>query len=65
VWAALLGGAAPAPAEAGSDVRMRNPLAGEDSLDSRERRFYAAPQPALPPKEMGAPAQLFTRPGPA
>ena len=52
-------------AAAGSEVRMRSPLGGETSLDAREPRFYAAPQPPLPPKETGTPAQLFTRPDPA
>jgi hypothetical protein len=32
------------------DVRMRQPF--ESSLDPREPKFYAAPQPSLPPKPM-------------
>lgn len=51
-------------AAAGTEVRMRSPLDGEASLDAREPRFYAAPQPPLPPKEISAPAQLLTRPDP-
>lgn len=38
----------------GSAVRMRLPF--EPSLDDREPRFHAPPQPALPPKESPAPA---------
>lgn len=60
-----LQGAEREAAETGTDVRMRSPLGGEASLDTREPRFYAAPQPPLPPKEIGVPAQLFTRPDPA
>ena len=35
--------------ENGGDVRMRLPF--EPSWDDRESRFYAIPQPALPPKD--------------
>lgn len=38
----------------GSDLRMRRPFAS--SLDERERRFYAAPQPVPPPKGAAADA---------
>jgi hypothetical protein len=41
-------------------VRMRLPF--EPSLDDREPRFYAMPQPALPPKDQThPPAQLYER----
>jgi hypothetical protein len=48
-------------AESGNgDVRMRMPF--EPSLDPREPRFYAAPQPALPPKPaQPSPAQRFAQ----
>jgi hypothetical protein len=48
-------------AETGNgDVRMRMPF--EPSLDPREPRFYAAPQPALPPKPgQDTPAQRFAQ----
>jgi hypothetical protein len=43
-----------------SEVRMRLPF--EPSLDPRRPRFYAAPQPALPPKPpQAAPAQRFAQ----
>ena len=43
-----------------SEVRMRLPF--ESSLDDREPKFYAMPQPALPPKDLGrAPAQVYDR----
>jgi hypothetical protein len=43
-----------------SDVRMRLPF--ERSLDDREPKFYAMPQPALPPKDSPhPPAQLYER----
>ncbi|HET6469771.1 MAG TPA: hypothetical protein VFG43_15460 [Geminicoccaceae bacterium] len=47
----------------GSGVRMRLPF--EPSLDTREPRFYALPQPALPPKdhERGTAAQRYVPPG--
>lgn len=51
--------AARAAEEQDSGVRMRLPF--EPTLDNREPRFYALPQPALPPKELldpPAPAQL-------
>ena len=39
---------------------MRMPF--EPSLDPREPRFYAAPQPALPPKpQQATPAQRFAQ----
>jgi hypothetical protein len=42
------------------DVRMRLPF--EPSLDDREPKFYAMPQPALPPKDpTHPPAQLYER----
>jgi len=43
-------------------VRMRLPF--EPSLDDREPKFYALPQPALPPKDRtDPPAQRFEAPG--
>jgi hypothetical protein len=43
-----------------SQVRMRLPF--EPSLDDREPKFYALPQPPLPPKDVGrAPAQVYDR----
>lgn len=47
----------------GSGVRMRLPF--EPTLDRREPRFYALPQPALPDKDTGraAGAQVYKRPG--
>ena len=43
-----------------SDVRMRLPF--EPSLDDRKPRFYAMPQPALPPKDQThPPAQHYER----
>ena len=48
--------------EQGGDVRMRLPF--EPSLDAREPKFYALPQPALPPKDHAAPGpQLYQPPG--
>jgi hypothetical protein len=45
-----------------SAVRMRTPF--EPSLDQREPRFYAPPQPALPPKDaLDPPARVYERPG--
>jgi hypothetical protein len=41
-------------------LRMRLPF--EPSLDDREPRFYALPQPALPPKPAPPPAQAYSRP---
>jgi hypothetical protein len=46
--------AARAAAERQSALRMRLPF--ERSLDDRDPRFYALPQPALPPKDAPAPA---------
>jgi hypothetical protein len=41
---------------------MRVPF--EPTLDGRERRFYALPQPALPPKDaLDPPAQVYQQPG--
>ena len=45
--------AARAAAERQSAVRMRLPF--EPTLDDREPRFYALPQPALPPKDAARP----------
>jgi hypothetical protein len=46
----------------GTQARMRLPF--EPSLDQRERKFYAPPQPALPPKDLAQPpAQVFEQPG--
>ncbi len=46
--------------ENGSHVQMRLPF--EPTLDDREPKFYALPQPPLPPKDMGhAPAQVYNR----
>jgi hypothetical protein len=43
-----------------SGVQMRLPF--EPSLDDREQRFYALPQPALPPKDLDdPPAQVYER----
>ena len=43
-----------------SDVRMRLPF--EPSLDDRKPKFYAMPQPALPPKDQThPPAQQYER----
>ena len=43
-----------------SGVQMRLPF--EPSLDDREPKFYALPQPALPPKDQPhPPAQLYER----
>jgi len=36
--------------ENGTGLRMRLPF--ENSLDMREPKFYALPQPALPPKDV-------------
>jgi hypothetical protein len=45
----------------GSGVQMRLPF--EPSLDDREPKFYALPQPALPPKdEVHPPAQVYQGP---
>jgi hypothetical protein len=46
----------------GGDVRMRMPF--EPSLDDLEPRFYAQPQPALPPKDHAEPGpQFYQAPG--
>jgi hypothetical protein len=46
--------------ESQSQVQMRLPF--EDSLDEREPKFYAMPQPQLPPKDLDRePAQLYDR----
>ena len=45
--------AARAAAERQSSLRMRLPF--EPSLDDRDPRFYALPQPALPPKDAAEP----------
>jgi hypothetical protein len=48
--------------EQGSGVQMRLPF--EPSLDDREPKFYALPQPALPPKDLlQPPPQLYEPPG--
>jgi hypothetical protein len=44
----------------GGDVRMRMPF--EPSLDDREPKFYAQPQPALPPKDHAGPGPQFYQP---
>lgn len=48
--------------ENGTAVRMRLPF--EPTLDPRKPRFYALPQPVLPPKDGGgpAPAKRFLQP---
>jgi hypothetical protein len=44
----------------GSGVQMRLPF--EPTLDDREPKFYALPQPTLPPKDFNdPPAQVFER----
>jgi hypothetical protein len=46
----------------GGDVRMRAPF--ERSYDDRERKFYALPQPAPPPKDQDDPGpQRYQPPG--
>jgi hypothetical protein len=47
-------------AEQQTAVRMRLPF--ERSLDDREPKFYALPQPALPEKPAPPPAMRFERP---
>lgn len=47
-------------AEQQSTVRMRVPF--EPSLDDREPRVYALPQPALPPKDGDAPPMRYQHP---
>lgn len=49
-------------AERGTGVRMRQPF--EPTLDQREPKFYAMPQPALPPKDaQKGPAVVLGPPG--
>jgi hypothetical protein len=46
----------------GTQARVRLPF--EASLDRREPKFYAPPQPALPPKDLTQPpAQVYRKPG--
>ncbi|MFO1075471.1 MAG: hypothetical protein U1E17_22795 [Geminicoccaceae bacterium] len=46
----------------GGGVQMRLPF--EPTLDAREPKFYAMPQPALPPKDLTQPpAQVYKQPG--
>ena len=53
--------AARAAAEQQSALRMRLPF--EKSLDDRDPRFYALPQPGLPPKEaLRPPARIIAPP---
>jgi hypothetical protein len=44
----------------GGDLRMRMPF--ERSFDDLEPRFYAQPQPALPPKDHADPGPQFYQP---
>jgi hypothetical protein len=44
----------------GSGVQMRQPF--EPSLDDGEPKFYARPQPALPPKDVAQPPPEFYQP---
>jgi hypothetical protein len=45
-----------------SDVQMRLPF--EPSLDDREPKFYALPQPTLPSKDLDQPpVQVYQQPG--
>jgi hypothetical protein len=44
----------------GGGVKMRLPF--EPSLDDREHKFYARPQPAAPPKDLAEPPPEFYRP---
>jgi hypothetical protein len=53
--------AARAAAERQSAVRMRLPF--EATLDNREPRFYALPQPQLPPKDAARPPAQIVPPG--
>jgi hypothetical protein len=47
-------------AESQTQVQMRLPF--EQSLEDREPKFYAMPQPQLPPKDLDqAPAQVYRR----
>jgi hypothetical protein len=45
----------------GGNVRMHLPF--EPSLEDGERKFYAQPQPAPPPKDLAEPPQLYQPPG--
>lgn len=45
----------------GTQARMRSPF--EPTLDTREPKFYAPPQPALPPKDLAEPPQVYVQPG--
>ena len=46
----------------GTQAKMRLPF--EPTLDRRESKFYAPPQPALPPKDQTQPpAQVYQQPG--
>ena len=46
----------------GTQAKMRLPF--ESTLDRREPKFYAPPQPALPPKDLAEPpAQVYQQPG--
>lgn len=46
----------------GGGVRMRLPF--EPTLDGREPKFYATPQPAMPPKDAtDPPAHVYQQPG--
>lgn len=46
----------------GTQARMRMPF--EPTLDQRERKFYAPPQPAMPSKDLARPpAQIYRQPG--
>jgi hypothetical protein len=45
----------------GTALNMRSPF--EPSWDDRDPKFYALPQPALPPKEHYAPPESYKHPG--
>lgn len=45
----------------GGGLMIRLPF--ERSWDPREPKFYAMPQPALPPKDGGGPAEVYEQPG--
>ena len=48
-----------------SDTQVQMRLPFEPSLDDREPKFYAMPQPQLPPKDLtDPPAQVYERPSP-
>ena len=47
--------------EGGPGVKMKMPF--EPSLDPRDPPFYAAPQPALPPKDMAPNDDVIELPG--